>query len=250
MTVLAVALIVAAVAMAGVAVWRYERELHAGEEYDSIREEVSAQEGSSSGDADNTSDGSASETVPIDFAKLEETCPDAYAWLRIEGTSIDYPIVQAADDQTYYLTHSAAKASNLAGAIFTQNLNGKDFEDPVTVVYGHNLSNGNMFGALHAWEDRAYFNQHRDILVYLPNEVLHYRAFAAFDTDDQSILDEYDFSDQSVLERYLTSVLSKSSMDSIVDDDVTLDGSSKILVLSTCNGIDDQRYVIEAVRVQ
>lgn len=190
---------------------------------------------------------SANENVPIDFNELKKECPDAYAWIRIDGTAVDYPIVQAEGDQSYYLTHSAEREKSAAGAIYTEDLNRKDFTDPVTVIYGHNMKNGSMFRTLHRFEDRAFFDSHREILIYLPGKVLHFRIFAAYNSDDKHILNSYNFYDRNIYQNYLNEVRSKKSMTSFVADDISVTPDDRIVILSTCNGNSSQRYLVQAV---
>lgn len=247
-------LLVAAVLCAGIAIWRYVAEQNAGNEYDQIAQSVATpsdggDEPGNSSDQSGNASGQADYTSPIDFDALKQECPDAYAWIRVADTQINFPIVQATGDQDYYLRHSAKKVPNIAGAIFTQNLNKMDFSDPVTVVYGHNLTNGKMFSCLHQWSDRAYFEAHRNVEVYLPGRTLTYRIFAAYATDDSNILATHDFTDSSEFQRYLSDVQSKKSMNSIVTNDVTLDSDSRILVLSTCNDDHQGRFIVQAVLV-
>lgn len=242
-------LIVCSVVFGVLAAWHYFDEQHAGDEYQDIAELAASPAASPSDGGDANVENDANYTSPIDFAALQEACPDAYAWIRAEGTGIDFPIVQAEGDQSYYLTHSAQKRSNIAGAIFTQNLNSKDFTDPVTVVYGHNLTNGKMFSCLHDWSDRSFFDAHRELQVFLPERTLTYQVFVAYATDDENILLKYDFNDPGAFERYLQEVRSNKSMSANVTNDVRLDSSCNILVLSTCNDDHTGRFVVQAVLV-
>lgn len=247
--IIGVLLIAAAVICAVIALREYLSGRHANEEYESLREAVASDtESASSAEsaASETSQESAEE-VPIDFTELRKSCPDAYAWIYIDGTNVDYPVVQAKGDQSYYLTHSAEQETSRSGAIYTEDLNKKDFSDPVTVIYGHNMRDGSMFQSLHRYEDRAFFNEHREIIVYLPQKVLHYRVFSAYNTDDRHILKTYDFSNTDDYQSYLDYVMAQKSMTAYVADDADVTVNSHILVLSTCNGIDDQRYIVQAV---
>lgn len=239
--VVGVLLLIAAVICVVIAVRGWLSGQNARDEYDDIREAVV------SDTADTASTQETAEENPIDFTQLQKTCPDAYAWIRIDGTNVDYPIVQSDDDQSYYLTHSAQKESSRSGAIYTENLNSKDFTDPVTVIYGHNMRDGSMFQSLHRYEDRAFFNEHREVVIYTPEKVLHYRIFAAYNTDDRHILNSYDFTNPDEYQDYLDYVNSQKSVSSIVTDDVSVTVDSHIIILSTCNGIDDQRYVVQGV---
>ena len=103
------------------------------------------------------------EENPIDFKELTAKYPDAYAWIRIPGTNVDYPIVQREGDNGYYLNHTIDGRKRIEGAIFTEDYNEKDFMDSNTLIYGHNMLNGSMFRTLHKYKDRKFFNENRDV---------------------------------------------------------------------------------------
>ena len=91
---------------------------------------------------------------PIDFKALQEKNSDVYSWIYIPDTNVDYPIVQsdADTDDLFYLDHNIDKKYEFAGMIFSQKHNTKDYSDPVTVLYGHDMKNGSMFADLHEFE--------------------------------------------------------------------------------------------------
>ena len=188
------------------------------------------------------------EEIPIDFKTLWETCPDAYAWIRIPNTQVDYPVCQMVEgDQSFYLNHRADKVAEFAGAIYSENYNKRDFTDPVTVLYGHDMNNGSMFQNLHFYEDRAFFEENKEVLVYLPDRVLHYKIFAAYNYDDRHLLLANDnFTDPFVLDKFQQEILAQS-MAGYVDQNTQLTKDSHILTLSTCNAYDDQRYLVQCL---
>ena len=189
------------------------------------------------------------EEIPIDFATLWQTCPDAYSWIRIPNTQVDYPVCQMVEgDQSFYLNHRADKVAEFAGAIYSENYNRRDYTDPVTVLYGHDMSNGSMFQNLHLYEDRAFFEKNKDVLVYLPDRVLHYKIFAAYNYDDRHLLLANDnFTDPFVLDKFQQEILAQQSMTGFVDQNTQLTKDSHILTLSTCNAYDDQRYLVQCL---
>lgn len=191
----------------------------------------------------------ASEESPIDFRRLRETCPDAYAWIRIPGTNVDYPVCQRTEgDQSFYLDHRADGTPEFAGAIYSENYNARDFQDPVTVLYGHNMEDGSMFQTLHNYEDRAFFDENREVTIYMPDRTLHYRVFAAYTGNDDHILLRHGcFQDELVFREYLQEVLAQRSITGFVDQNTDLTEKSRILTLSTCNQYDDQRYLVQCV---
>ena len=96
------------------------------------------------------------EGCPVDFAGMWETNEDVYAWITVPGTVIDYPILQHATDNTYYLNYNIDGSYGYPGCIYTENMNSKEFTDNNTVIYGHNMKNGTMFAGLHKFEDAAF----------------------------------------------------------------------------------------------
>ena len=213
-------------------------------------EEESATAASTAADADVPVVTQEPEDIPIDFNTLWETCPEAYAWIRIPNTQIDYPVCQRVEgDQSFYLNHRADGVAEFAGAIYSENYNKRDFTDPNTVLYGHDMSNGSMFQNLHFYEDKEFFDKNREVTVYLPDKVLHYRVFAAYNTSDEHILLKFDcFKDPKVFKQYLKDILAGTYMYSgTIDDDIELTEKSRLLTLSTCNAYDNQRFVVQCV---
>lgn len=188
--------------------------------------------------------------IPVDFEALKEKNPEIYAWITVPGTTIDYPIAQSKTDDSYYLYYDVAGEKTTAASIFTEKYNKKDFSDPFTVVYGHNMRNGTMFGALHKYEDREFFDENRDIYIYLPDKILHYRIFAAYVTDNKHLMTNYKWKQSGVLDDYLDQVFQITGSPSNIDIDMQYEvtGKDKILTLSTCNrGITEQRFLVQAV---
>ena len=86
---------------------------------------------------------------PVDFESLWRENSDIYAWLDLPGTKISDPILQRDGEDTYYLKHDAHGQPSSWGSIFTESLyNTTTFADPVTVIYGHQTSDGSMFRSL------------------------------------------------------------------------------------------------------
>lgn len=186
---------------------------------------------------------------PIDFQQLQEENADIYAWLRIPGTKIDYPIVQRPSDDFYYLNHTVAGAEGLPGSIYTESLNRQDFSDRNTVIYGHNMKNGTMFGKLRNYKDRAFMEEHREIIIYLPGRMLTYQVFAAVTYDSRHLLNSFDFSSDEGMQAFLDSLSGVRNMASYMDSSIAVDKSSKLVTLSTCNGNSEERLLVEAVLI-
>lgn len=183
-----------------------------------------------------------------DIAALQQINPEAYAWLEITGTDISFPILQSAEDETFYLTHNIYGEEDDNGSIYTEYYNNTDFADPNTVIYGRNRDE--MFGKLHQFQDRDFFDTHREIKIYTAGKTFTYKIFAAYTYDDRHLIATYDFWDQLVFSNYLEDVFAIRAMDAFIDDSVEVTAENKIITLSTgVTGQDDKRYLVQAVLV-
>lgn len=187
--------------------------------------------------------------IPIDFKKLQQENPDIYAWISIPKTKIDYPVVQSDTDDTYYLNHTVEKKEGLPGSIYSESQNARDFSDPNTVLYGHNMRNGSMFAGLHKYADADYMEKHKEITVYTPEHILTYQVFAAVVYDNRHILNTIDFQDETQFQSYLDSLKNARSLNNVYDDKVNVTADDRLLTLSTCNSNSEQRFIVEAVLI-
>lgn len=190
--------------------------------------------------------------IPIDFASLQAVNPDVYAWIHIEGTNIDYPVVQSREDNTYYLDHSWEKKDLAAGAIFTQTYNHQDFQDYNTVIYGHRMSDANptMFHDLHNYMDMDYLKQHQDVIIYTPEHIFTYKIFAAVVYDDKLIPSYYNFTIEEQRQNFLDSIYASTDLRNQFADDMEVGTQDRLLTLSTClEGEASHRFLVEAVLV-
>lgn len=190
-------------------------------------------------------------TRDIDFESFQKRNPDVYAWIEVPGTNIDYPILQHQTDNSYYLTHTIDHEKTVAASIYTENYNAKDFEDLHTVIYGHNMKNRTMFRTLHNFEDYDFFQQNRDVIIYLPEETRYYKVFAAYTYDNRHLLFSYDWSDSDKQQDYIEDIMSMNSYGANIDKDMDVTGEDKIITLSTCvnSGDSTKRYLVQAVLV-
>ncbi len=185
---------------------------------------------------------------PVDFAGMWEVNEDVYAWITVPGTVIDYPILQHATDNTYYLNYNIDGSYGYPGCIYTENMNSKDFTDNNTVIYGHNMKNGTMFAGLHKFEDASFFEKNNTILIYTPEKQLTYTIFAAYVYDDRHLLYSFNFADEAVYANYLNEILNMRSMNANIRGDVGVTAEDKIITLVTCMGNQpDKRLLVQAV---
>ena len=109
-------------------------------------------------------------TSPIDFEVLKSINPDIVGWIQIPGTAIDYPICWRADDNEYYMTHSAEGNKREFGAIMLDGSNSSAAEDHLVVLYGHHMRNGTMFKDIVRYTDADFLNAHKSISLFFPRQ--------------------------------------------------------------------------------
>ena len=190
--------------------------------------------------------------LPIDFEGLWEINPEIYAWIRIPDTNIDYPILQhEGEDQGYYLTRDIYGENSQAGSIYTEHYNRRDFTDPNTLLYGHNMKNGSMFHNVRYFAEREYFDEHEDLYIYVPGKILKYQIITCYEYDDRHILGSFDFSDEEVFAEYLEEIMNPRSMYTMVREGVELTTENRIVTLSTCvANKPNNRRLLQAVFVE
>lgn len=152
-----------------------EREYEQLQEYVKVEKNTRDPENTKPNVAEDDKEGEKQEeTVTVDFAPLQAINPDIVAWLRIPGV-LEYPVVRG-EDNSYYLNHTVQKTYNIAGSIFLDYRNERDFSDSKNIIYGHNMKDGSMFHVLRNYQDIDFFQKHTDMEVYLPDgRILNYQ---------------------------------------------------------------------------
>lgn len=180
----------------------------------------------------------------IDWEYLKSINKDIIAWIEIDNTKIDYPILK--DKDVYYLKHTFDKKYNSNGSIFTTN--SYPFEDKETIVYGHNMKNGSMFSDLGKYLNKDFINSHFNFKIYTPTCNYEARIFSVYsigvETESNNIK-SLNFEDR--IEYY------KKASEYNIETDSNI---KKIVKLSTCSYLNattiptDQRYYIVANLIQ
>ena len=171
--------------------------------------------------------------LSFDWKDLEKENEDIYSWIYVPGTNVNYPVLQHATENDYYLDRNLDHSKGLPGCIYTQKLNAMDYTDGITVLYGHNMKNGTMFKSLHNYSDRAYFNENRYIYIYTPEKVLAYEIYAACEYSDDHILYQYNATNEGTL-KFLNDLAGMRGMSNQIANDVEIPEDAKTIVLSTC----------------
>ena len=191
---------------------------------------------------------------PIDFKSLQKKNDDIYAWLKVPGTKVDYPVVQHPEDDYFYLKHDAyTKKWASSGAVYTELGNANTFNDSVTMVYGHNGYGDTMFTTLHKFESKEFFDKHSKFYIYMPNRKLTYQIVSAFKFDDRHILNCFQLNDTAVLAQFQAMVQSPDTNNKNVRKTLgrRLNGDDKLVILSTCfSNQRNNRYLVCGVLIK
>ena len=119
----------------------------------------------------------------VDFEELTAQNDDIIGWIFIEGTDVSYPVLCGRDNQQY-LFQSYEKKYLTAGSIYIDYRCSRGFSDSRTVVYGHNMHNGSMFGKLDKFTRKSYMKEHPYVYILLPDgETLKYEVKKAYKAD-------------------------------------------------------------------
>ena len=185
--------------------------------------------------------------IEVDFDKLKSVNEDVVGWIYVDALpDISYPIVKGKDNQTY-LHRTYEKNYNFAGTIFVDYENSGDFSDCNTLVYGHNMKNGSMFGHLKKFrEDDKLYKQDKYFWILTPERNYRYEIITAYTTGVNS--DTYTLfkGPGEEFEKYLETIKGYSE---IQTDDTDLTIKDRIVTLSTCTGNESTRFVVQGKRV-
>lgn len=180
----------------------------------------------------------------IDFEELKKKNPDVVGWIKVNGTSIEYPVVQGEDNE-YYLTHSFDKSYNQAGWAFMDYRNNIDSADKNTIIYGHNRRDGSMFESLKNVLTDEWFNnkENRTVVFITEKEKSLYEVFSVYKVE---VEDYYTQTNMRDFEEFAKTLKDRS----IKDFNVTINKDDQILTLSTCDDNSQYRIVLHARKLQ
>lgn len=164
------------------------------------------------------------------LAELQAINPDVRAWLTIDGTHIDYPVVQGETDMDY-INKDVYGEFALAGSIFMDSRNSPNFSDPYTLVYGHHMDNGAMFGDVVEFVNADYFAQHPTGTLYLPNATYTITLFACIQVD---AFDSVVYNPEAQPAGDVSGLLRRIEETAAQSRDIGVTAGDTILGLSTC----------------
>lgn len=179
-------------------------------------------------------------TNEININKIKESNEDTVAWLKVEGTNINYPIVQT-DNNDYYLLHSIDRSYTHNGWTFMDYRNNRFMEDQNTIFYGHNLLNGTGFGSMN-WIFKSNSPNTKIMVITEDQKKYIYQIFSGYLIDPEIYYLQTSFYDDATYQQFLNTISSRNVLN--VDNSVSI--NDKIITLSTCTDDNLGRRVIHA----
>ena len=179
----------------------------------------------------------------VDFEALKAVNDDIVAWIYLEGTAINYPVVRG-DDNSYYLDKLYDGTTNGSGSIFMDFRNEPNFVDKNNILYGHSMNNGSMFTAIKRFKNQAYYDEHPYALLMTPDKNYKVEFFSGYIVNVEQDAWNYYFDTDEQFQHWLDSSKSKSTFAS----NVTPNTDDEVLTLSTCTyEFENARYVLVGV---
>ncbi|EFV00673.1 sortase, SrtB family [Pseudoramibacter alactolyticus ATCC 23263] len=182
--------------------------------------------------------------ISVDFDALKKQNPDVIGWLYCKDTPINYPVVKGADNSEY-LHKLFDGTHNAAGTLFADYRSKGDFSDPNTIIYGHAMKNGSMFGMLAHYKKGDYYKAHPFMWLLTPNGNYRLDLIAGFSTASDNMI--YSAMDSGQVQAAIYQAKKKSTFASTVDTSQV----TRIVTLSTCAyEYEEARYVVLTVPVR
>ena len=169
---------------------------------------------------------------------LREINPSYVCWIKIDGTEVDYPVVQGQDNE-YYMYRTFRGERNPSGTPFFDVLCPGGLSAPLAIIYGHNMQDGSMFSVLHKYRNASFYSAHQDITVIpYEDEPLTYRVFAVLLTDAYDDIFSLRGAGASDVYSYFSGIGKPED-------------TGNVLILSTCTtgGSDDERLLVVAAQL-
>lgn len=177
--------------------------------------------------------------VTIDFDLLKRENEDIIGWILFDFNGISYPVLQGRDNEEYLYT-MADGTQNPSGSIFIDSMCAADFTDCHTIIYGHNMKDGSMFGKLKQYRiQENYYKENRYFTIYTPDKMFRYEIFAWYEAKADDEVYQAGFSEDSEFEAFVSRMQERR----YADTKTGAGGKDKIVTLSTCSA-EGMRFVV------
>lgn len=178
-----------------------------------------------------------------DLDPLRAVNEEVIGWITIPGTELSYPILQA-EDNKYYLNHTWNNDYSSVGAIFMEYQINPNMHSFNTIIYGHNMRNGSMFGSLSNYQNLDYWQEHPSIYIVMDDGVYRYDIFAAHEVGIREIVYRININSEKRRNDFIQFCLENSEIDTGIIPTV----EDKILTVSTCTGRGHStRWVVQGI---
>lgn len=180
--------------------------------------------------------------ISVDFDSLLKRNSDTKGWIKVPGTSINYPFVQT-NNNDYYLTHSFNKKNNDAGWVYLDYRNNINNLSQNTIIYGHGRLNNTMFGSLKKVVNKSWYTNPNNYTVKIstPAENSVWQVFSTYTIEPESYYITTNFNDSQAYTDFINKLKSRS----VYNYNVDVTSNDKILTLSSCYN-DEKRVVLHA----
>jgi len=179
----------------------------------------------------------------MDFVALNSKFPGAVAWIKLEDSLLDYPVMQHTDNDRF-LRYLPDGTPHRSGSIFLDYRNKNDFTDKSILIYGHETRVGNMFGALKNYRNQAFYEENPVINLYTPyndHKIILFAGHIAHSVIDHPPLE---FEDDDEFMNYIEHIRSVS----VFNSDVEVTADDRIVSLVTCTyDFSDARLIIVGI---
>lgn len=185
------------------------------------------------------------------YQKIREQNSDLVGWVKIEGTKIDYPVLQTPDDPNFYLKHDFDKKTSVYGAPYVAEECDLSQDCKNIVIYGHHMKNGSMFASLDEYLDPAYREAHPIVQFDTLEEYGDYEVMAVFAINaadpDNPLYRYISGANEEVFGEYVSYVQQHSAYDM----GVTAEWGDHLLSLVTCEYTHkDGRLIVVAKKIE
>ena len=179
---------------------------------------------------------------------------DMVGWIQIEGTSIDYPVMQTPADPNYYLKHNFEKNYTDYGCPFMQADCDVLCPSDNLIIYGHNMKDGSMFADLAKYRSKDFWQTHKTVWFDTELGGYAYEIFAVIHTtvqaDAAAAFPFYRFVDAAAPEEF-ADYGSDCKARALYDTGISAEYGDKLLTLSTCDNITDNgRWLVIAKQTE
>lgn len=180
----------------------------------------------------------------IDFEKLLSINEDVIAWIKIDDTYINYPILQGETDD-YYLRKDIYKKYSVSGSIFVDSYANPNFNDHNTVIYGHNMKNERMFANLHKINNGT-LGTDVNVKLFTKDSSKIYKVFSAYSIEPNDELIKKNFTNETEKQKYINNILKRSTTKFDVNEK-NINYENNIITLVTCDNNNKYRVVVHAI---